>query len=239
MNNIPVRVRWFGGRQDGGTLIDPALGFDSMLIRASTHLAFCRPTAITVKDNVLLLSISNVNCAAVTQKATKKSHLYPMHAPHSSKPYVSSQVFLSGVCAVLSRFGVVVCMINTSEGHASVVIEGGLPRTVLERVVEGLKHYGEVVVHHDMAILTVISRGLSRTVSGPTSPSEAWGIAGKVFSTLVKADIGVEVIGRVGDVGVGCVVDEVDATRALWLAHRCCFASEEGDGRRGGRLRLS
>ena len=131
-------------------------------------------------------------------------------------------------------------MINTSEGHASVVIEGGLPRNVLERVVEGLKQHGEVVVHHDMAILTVISRQLSRAAFGPTaSPSEAWGIAGKVFSTLVKADIGVEVIGRVGDVGVGCVVDEVDATRALWLAHRCCFASEERDGRRGGRLGLS
>lgn len=236
-NNIPVRIRWFGGREDGGTLIDPALGFESMSIRSSTCAAFGRPTAITVKENVLLLSVSNVNCAAVVQKASKKCHLVPLHTPNSC---VTSQVFLSGVCAVLSQFGVVVCMINTSDGHASVVIEGGLPRNVLKRVVEGLKHHGEVVVHHDMAILTVISRGLSRTSAGSAAlPSEAWGIAGKVFSTLVKADIGVEVIGRVGEVGVGCVVDEVDATRALWLAHRCCFSSEEGDGRRGGRLGLS
>ncbi|KAL4253011.1 hypothetical protein AB1N83_014030, partial [Pleurotus pulmonarius] len=47
-NNIPVRIRWFGGRQDGGTLIDPALGFESMSMRTSTRAVFGRPTAITV-----------------------------------------------------------------------------------------------------------------------------------------------------------------------------------------------
>ncbi|KAF9489734.1 hypothetical protein BDN71DRAFT_1511883 [Pleurotus eryngii] len=128
-NNIPVRIRWFGGRQDGGTLIDPALGFESMSIRSSTRAAFGRPTAITVKENVLLLSVSNVNHAPVTQKVNKKCHLVPLHTARSNNSCVTSLVFLSGVCAVLSRFGVVVCMINTSDGHASVVIEGGLPRT--------------------------------------------------------------------------------------------------------------
>ncbi|KDQ31815.1 hypothetical protein PLEOSDRAFT_165213 [Pleurotus ostreatus PC15] len=221
-NNIPVRIRWFGGREDGGTLIDPALGFESMSIRSSTRAAFSRPTAITIKENVLLLSISNVNCAAVVQKASKKCHLVPLHTSHSCG---TSQVFLSGVCAVLSRFGVVVCMINTSEGHASVVIEGGLPRNVLQRVVEGLKRHGEVVVHHDMAILTVISRGLlSRTAVGAAaSPSEAWGIAGKVFSTLVKADIGVEVIGRVGETSpksLAWVIDTGTIDTACYADHR-------------------
>ncbi|KAF9494013.1 hypothetical protein BDN71DRAFT_1432092 [Pleurotus eryngii] len=209
-NNIPVRIRWFGGRQDGGTLIDPALGFESMSIRSSTRAAFSRPAVITIKGNVLLLSVSNVNYVPFTQKTSKNATLSRCTLPIPTTP---------GRLCRLSRFGVVVCMINTSEGHASVVIEGGLPRNVLERVVEGLKRHGEVVVHHDMAILTVISRGLSHTAVGPTaSPSEAWGIAGKAFSMLVKADIGVEVIGRVGETSTKSLTWVIDTGPSTQLA---------------------
>ncbi|KAJ8508128.1 hypothetical protein ONZ45_g9563 [Pleurotus djamor] len=165
---ISIRMRSLTQPQNYGTVIDPALRFPELDISApsSTTLGDLPPTAITIKDGILMFSIKS---------------------PRAGR---SSPAFLSGVCGILSKFGVVVTMINTSERHASVAIEAGLPKNIFDKVVAGLRTHGKVSVYHDMSILTIVGRELCSTS----------GTAGRVFSTLSKALVNVEMIGRLIDV---------------------------------------
>ncbi|KAK0537198.1 Aspartokinase [Tilletia horrida] len=90
------------------------------------------PTAVTIKDNVIVLNVS-------------------------SNRKTISHAFFSRIFGTLDRYGVVVDLISTSEVHVSMAIASGSlrPRT-LERVKSELDKVGTVSVLRDMAILSLV-----------------------------------------------------------------------------------
>ena len=72
------------------------------------------PTAVTIKEHIIVLNV-NSNRKSV------------------------SHGFLARIFGTLDRFGVVVDLISTSEVHVSMAIEDGLPKRVLDRLVNELR----------------------------------------------------------------------------------------------------
>ncbi len=94
------------------------------------------PTAVTIKHNVLVLSI----------KSNRKS---------------VSHVFYSSIFGALDRHAVIVDLVSTSEVHLSLAINGSSVRhSVLNRVADELKAVGEVTVLQDMACITLVGKNM-------------------------------------------------------------------------------
>lgn len=77
------------------------------------------PTAITIKDTVVVLSV------------------------HSNRKTISHG-FFARIFGTLDKHGIVVDLISTSEVHVSMAIHGEIRKSVLDRVVRDLKVVGEV-----------------------------------------------------------------------------------------------
>lgn len=77
------------------------------------------PTAITIKDNILVLSI----------RSNRKT---------------ISHGFFARIFGTLDRYGVVVDLISTSEVHVSMALNGDIRGPVMDRIVKELQVVGEV-----------------------------------------------------------------------------------------------
>ncbi|GAA5903213.1 hypothetical protein JCM5296_001207 [Sporobolomyces johnsonii] len=97
------------------------------------------PTAITIKDTVLVLSI----------RSNRKT---------------ISHGFFARIFGTLDKHGIVVDLISTSEVHVSMAIYGDVRKGVLERVVRDLKVVGEVSISRDMAILSLVGKHMKNMV---------------------------------------------------------------------------
>ena len=118
----------------------PSAGLGSLLAAAADASRPKLPTAVTIKERILVLNI------------------------HSNRKSVSHG-FLAGIFGTLDRFGVVVDLISTSEVHVSMALEGGgLFGRALERLLRELRRSGSVTVHHDMAILSLVGTQMRNMV---------------------------------------------------------------------------
>ncbi|GAA5939511.1 aspartate kinase [Sporobolomyces koalae] len=97
------------------------------------------PTAITIKDTVLVLSI----------RSNRKT---------------ISHGFFARIFGTLDKHGIVVDLISTSEVHVSMAIYGEVRKGVLERVVRDLKVVGEVSISKNMAILSLVGKHMKNMV---------------------------------------------------------------------------
>lgn len=97
------------------------------------------PTAVTIKDNVLVLNV------------------------HSNRKTVSHG-FFAKIFAALDKYGVVVDLISTSEVHVSMAIPAALRPRTLERVKMDLQKVGTVSVLRDMAILSLVGKHMRNMV---------------------------------------------------------------------------
>lgn len=97
------------------------------------------PTAITIKDTVLVLSI----------RSNRKT---------------ISHGFFARIFGTLDKHGIVVDLISTSEVHVSMAIYGEVRKGVLDRVVRDLKVVGEVSISKDMAILSLVGKHMKNMV---------------------------------------------------------------------------
>lgn len=159
-------------------------------------------TAVSVKTDVICLNI----------KSNRKS---------------VSHGFLANVFSTLDKYGVVVDLISTSEVHVSLVmgctsnnltskslspISTKPPK--LEAILKDLRPLGECTVVHDVAILSLVGKQMKNSV----------GIAGKMFSTLAKEKVNIEIISQgSSEINISCVILESDATRALKRVHDVCI----------------
>ena len=95
------------------------------------------PTAVTIKHNVLVLSI----------KSNRKS---------------VSHLFYSSIFGSLDRHGVIVDLVSTSEVHLSLALNGSSVRqSTLGRVIEELKVVGEVTVQQGLACITLVGKNMA------------------------------------------------------------------------------
>ncbi|KAK4701890.1 aspartate kinase, partial [Phenoliferia sp. Uapishka_3] len=97
------------------------------------------PTAVTIKDNIIILSI----------RSNRKT---------------ISHGFFASIFGTLDRYGIVVDLISTSEVYVSMAINGSIRNHVLERIRKDLQVVGEVQVNRDMAILSLVGKHMKNMV---------------------------------------------------------------------------
>ncbi|KAL0563640.1 Aspartokinase [Marasmius crinis-equi] len=147
------------------------------------------PTAVTIKENILVINI-NSNRKSV------------------------SHGFFAGIFGTLDRFGVVVDLISTSEVQVSMAIEDTGKDKVVERLIRELKKNGEVTVHRNMTILSLVGKHMRHLV----------GVAGKMFTTLGNGNVNIEMISQgASEINISCVIEGKDAVKALNLIHQTCL----------------
>ncbi|KAF9057159.1 Aspartate/glutamate/uridylate kinase [Panaeolus papilionaceus] len=154
---------------------------------------------------------------------TIKEHIIILNINSNRKSV--SHGFLAGIFSTLDRFGVVVDLISTSEVHVSMAIEDGMGKKVLDRVVKELSKSGTVTVHSDMTILSLVGKQMRNMV----------GISGRMFTTLAKGNVNIEMISQgASEINISCVIEARDAVKALNLIHQSCLQIKpEGERGRG------
>lgn len=131
--SIPIRIKNVENPSGGGTIIfpDPVSSSDNSPEGSVSGESSSRqnnsadqdnrrgPTAVTIKDNILVLSI----------RSNRKT---------------ISHGFFARIFGTLDRYGIIVDLISTSEVHVSMAINGSIRHHVLDRLVKELKVVGEV-----------------------------------------------------------------------------------------------
>lgn len=134
--SIPIRIKNVENPSGGGTIIfpDPPAtspertpdasedGHSTSRARTPSLQDQVRrgPTAVTIKDNILVLSI----------RSNRKT---------------ISHGFFARIFGTLDRHGIIVDLISTSEVHVSMAINGTIRNHVLDRITKELKVVGEVI----------------------------------------------------------------------------------------------
>ena len=131
--SIPIRIKNTFKPQGSGTLILPESHPGAQLDVVTEKSDIARPTAATIKDNVIVLNI------------------------HSNRKSVAHG-FLAQIFLTLDKFGIVVDLISTSEVHVSMALCQNLDQRFLDKALVELKRYGTVDVLANMAILSVVGR---------------------------------------------------------------------------------
>ena len=187
---IPIHVKNVLNPRGAGTIISPDpvgylgsadLGHPSKLFRtrsvsllSSSHRPK-RPTAITIKPNILVVNV------------------------HSNKRSLSHG-FFAKIFSTLDRWRLSVDLISTSEVHVSMALhsESALVsrdreediKWIIDEDLQGaiheLRQYGTVDLIDSMAILSLVGKQMKNMT----------GIAGKMFSTLGENNINIEMISQ-------------------------------------------
>ena len=97
------------------------------------------PTAVTIKDNIIVLNV------------------------HSNRKTISHG-FFAGIFGTLNRYGVVVDLISTSEVHVSMAMTADIKARTLERLSAELEHIGTVSILRNMVILSLVGKEMRQMV---------------------------------------------------------------------------
>jgi len=115
--------------------------------------------------------------------------------------------FMARVFKVFEKHGIIIDLIATSEVSISITIDSD---TNLDRAVADLQELGEVTVHRDLAILSLVGRGQKHCM----------GLSGRMFSELGREKINIEMISQgASEINISCVIEDEHADRALRVIH--------------------
>ena len=111
--------------------------------------------------------------------------------------------FMGRLFNILRKYHIVIDLIATSEVNVSLTIENKeLPASLLKDLAE----IGKVTLQKNMSIISVVGKGLKKQM----------GASGKIFSTLGKAGINIEIISQgSSEINISCVIRSQDADKAL------------------------
>ena len=173
--NVKIRIRNVMNLNSLGTVILPETdlhGRELVLSKTSSNETYVsQPTAIAVKNNILILNV------------------------HSSKSTQSH--FFARIFAILNRWQLPIDLISTSEVHVSVALHsppallnsGGEKEALnasLTGAIDELAQHGTVTVKRGLAIIGLVGKGMIKMK----------GIAGKMFSVLGEHDVNIEMISQ-------------------------------------------
>lgn len=225
---IPIRIKNVMDPRGLGTIIQPEAVESTSAAGSSHHLKLIRkrgaslsledqrpkrPTAITIKHNILVINI----------RSDKRS---------------ISHDFFTNVFSTLARWKLSVDLISTSEVNVSMALHFDSPlvmggsndeeKEIIHKELRGavgeLMQYGTVDLMDDMAILSLVGRQMKHMV----------GIAGKMFLTLGENNVNIEMISQ------GRLLDRPSSEASLILTmyirckrdqHFMCYSRK---GRRSG-----
>ncbi|KAH0537830.1 hypothetical protein FGG08_005443 [Glutinoglossum americanum] len=215
---IPIRIKNVMNPRGKGTVIFPdsaaeldnaVPGHEPKLFRTrsssvlSQHQRPKRPTAVTIKRQILVMNI------------------------HSNKRSLSHG-FFAKIFSTLDKWRLSVDLIATSEVHVSMalhsesaLLEGDIDSNqlkILDRDLHGaiaeLRECGTVDIIPHMAILSLVGRQMKNMI----------GVAGKMFSTLGENNVNIEMISQgASEINISCVIEERDADRAINILHTNLF----------------
>ncbi|KAG0164248.1 Aspartokinase [Apophysomyces sp. BC1034] len=151
-SHIPIRIKNVENPRGQGTIIFPTDIVSKDGVATPPHspkvlaengysldLSRKYPTAVTIKDNVIVLNV------------------------HSNRKSVSHG-FFAQIFSTLDRYGVVVDLISTSEVHVSMALGVDSEDKDLERVIADLRSVGRVDVLKNMAILSLVGKQMKNMV---------------------------------------------------------------------------
>ncbi|KAF7728636.1 Aspartokinase [Apophysomyces ossiformis] len=151
-SHIPIRIKNVENPRGQGTIIFPTDIVSKDGVSTPPHspkvlaengysldLSRKYPTAVTIKDNVIVLNV------------------------HSNRKSVSHG-FFAQIFSTLDRYGVVVDLISTSEVHVSMALGVDSEDKDLERVIADLRSVGRVDVLKNMAILSLVGKQMKNMV---------------------------------------------------------------------------
>ncbi|CAO3586368.1 unnamed protein product [Absidia cylindrospora] len=150
-SHIPIRIKNVENPLGPGTVVFPTDNVSKdgtssphspkILAENGYSLDLSRkyPTAVTIKDGVIVLNV------------------------HSNRKSVSHG-FFAKIFSTLDRYGVVVDLISTSEVHVSMALGVDSADKDLARVIEGLRSVGAVDVLQNMAILSLVGKQMKNMV---------------------------------------------------------------------------
>ncbi|KAF8672258.1 Aspartate kinase [Rhizoctonia solani] len=239
---IPIRIKNVERPSGDGTVVDPdpdALGsFVPSTPKSNVPIGLpgAGPPPPTINGNGYTYNASNQRLPTAV---TIKEHIIVLNVRSNRK--TRSHGFLARVFGSLDRHGVIVDLISTSEVHVSMAIaaEPGsgssgcstvtmtlgdgitTPETVVPRgtpkaivkVVQELHATSTCTLslHPGMAILSLVGRQMRHSV----------GVAGRMFDTLAKGGVNIEMISQgASEINISCVIEGRDAVKALNLIHQ-------------------
>jgi aspartate kinase len=188
---IPIRIKNVMNPRGNGTIIFPDSPAEidetrgglqtkffrsrsATVLRASDRRRPKRPTAVTVKHNILVINV------------------------HSNKRSLSHG-FFANIFSTLDKWRLSIDLISTSEVHVSMALHSEAPLydgaseeeyritdRDLEGAIEELSSYGTVDIIPEMAILSLVGKQMR----------DMKGIAGKMFSALGENNVNIEMISQ-------------------------------------------
>lgn len=121
--------------------------------------------------------------------------------------------FMSKVFDIFDKYGIVIDLIATSEVNISMTLDR---ENHLKEAIEELEKLGTVSVHRDMAIISLVGKGMKNTL----------GMAGGMFSVFSEAGINIEMISQgASEINISCVVKKERAEEAIQLIHKVLIES--------------
>jgi len=185
--NIPIRIKNTFKPEGFGTVITPDAYEIANNNEETGKFTRRNGTAVTIKDDVTILNI------------------------HSNRKSLSHG-FMSNVFSILSRYGISVDLISTSEVHISMALANVQVKD-LERAVKELKKYGDVQITSNMSILSLVGKQMKNLV----------GTAGRMFTTLAAHNVNLEMISQgASEINISCVISADSAPVALRAVHDEC-----------------
>ncbi|KAF9167290.1 Aspartokinase [Actinomortierella ambigua] len=198
---IPIRIKNVMNPSGAGTIIfpDAPSGVSTPSGRMTPP-----PSSKVLLENGYQLDLSRRHPTAVTIK----DNIWVLNI-HSNRKSVSHG-FFAQIFGTLDRYGIAVDLISTSEVHISMALGGNVNEVEMEKAMASLRSIGSVELMKNMAILSLVGKQMKNMV----------GISGRMFSTLAKANINIEMISQgASEINISCVILEAQAIQAMNVIH--------------------
>jgi aspartate kinase len=221
---IPIRIKNVENPSGEGTMI-----FPDTLSRKGEDTPSEIPRHVRNRSHDALLQPRLQRPTAVTTK----SNIVVLNV-HSNRKSLSHG-FLAGIFSILDKHQLCVDLISTSEVHVSMALQSEIKDHALVGAVGELKRYGSVDVIRNLTILSLVGKQMKNMI----------GIAGRMFSTLAKANVNIEMISQglfcfpmgieswlmnfagASEINISCVIAEKDAIRAMNVLHTQLFTYQD------------
>ncbi|KAG0213688.1 Aspartokinase [Mortierella sp. GBA30] len=199
---IPIRIKNVMNPSGSGTIIFP----DQPPSGVSTPTGRMTPplSSRMLLDNGYQLDLTRRHPTAVTIK----DNVWVLNV-HSNRKSVSHG-FFAQIFGTLDRYGIAIDLISTSEVHISMALGAAVNETEMEKALKQLRSIGTVDVTKGMAILSLVGKQMKNMV----------GISGRMFTTMAKAGINIEMISQgASEINISCVILESQALQAMNVIH--------------------
>ncbi|KAG0257543.1 Aspartokinase [Mortierella polycephala] len=201
---IPIRIKNVMNPSGAGTIIFPDQPASQGSAPNSGRVLSPPLSPKVLFQNGYEIDLSRRYPTAVTIK----ENVWVMNV-HSNRKSVSHG-FFAQIFGTLDKHGIAIDLISTSEVHVSMAMDANVNEKEMSKALSLLRSIGTVDVMKGMAILSLVGKQMKNLV----------GISGKMFSTMAKAGVNIEMISQgASEINISCVILESQALEAMNVIH--------------------